>query len=290
MPEGAPDWLAEVLADGRLPDGQRRLVQRIHQLVDQRDAERNLRIELERNAPPAQPPADPAGAGAEAAPVAQPAESVLQQLDRQTAELRSAIAWARANPDGGTLRNAQGQPVEVDAAGVAAYAAQWNEELTRTIVQRETQAMQVEAAAAEAHRQGVVRYQAAEAEARTAYPWLAQAASPEYAEARVVIRENPGITALPDWPLMVGDMVTRRMMRKKAGAAAPPIVAPPLTRPRAVAVPTPVVTTATPAAPRLSPSQQRIQEVEQRIADRGGSVTVKDRQELNRLRREAAQA
>jgi hypothetical protein len=135
------------------------------------------------------------------------------------------------------------------------------------------------------------RFRAAETQALEMYPWLKNTSSPEYVEARAFMEANPGISYLPDWPLMVGAHVTAKRSRtvRTAAGALPPPVAPPLTRARAAAVPAPVVTSASAPGPRLSRAQQQIQEVEARIAERG-SMTVEDRRQLTRLRREAAAA
>jgi hypothetical protein len=302
-----PAWLAEILADATTPQGLKKAVARIHEVVDQRDAERNKRIEAERRLAEAtgQPAthADDAGRadGLETEPetvaAAQPTQplNVIEQqlvaLDKRQASLQSAIAWAAQNPDGGTLRDKQGNPIEVDSAGLQTYVAQWRADLAPLADQRTALVTRRELAAVEHQRTMATRFRTAETEALAMYPWLKNTSSPEYLQARAFMEANPGISYLPDWPLMVGAHVTAKRSRSTAAVAGslPPPVAPPLTRARAAAVPPPVVTTASAPGPRVNRAQQQIQEVEARIQERG-SMTVEDRRQLSRLRREAATA
>jgi hypothetical protein len=294
------------MADATTPAGLKKAVAWIHEVVDQRDVERNARIDAERRLAEVEGGGrraedSPDDAGLENAPTpttpaaasqALPAiEQQLVQLDQRQARLQAAIAWAAQNSDGGTLRDKQGNPIEVDAAGLQTYVAQWRADLAPLADQRTALVTRREIAAV-AHQQTMAtRFRTAEQQALEMYPWLKNTSSPEYVEARAFMEANPGISYLPDWPLMVGAHVSAKRSRTTAVAAGalPPQVAPPLTRARAAAVPPPVVTTASAPGPRLNRAQQQIQEVEARIAERG-SMTVEDRRQLSRLRREAAAA
>lgn len=219
----APE-IREALDELGLENGQQKLIARIHRLVDERDAERQGRLELLRkgngigNGKVTDEVTDE-GMGNQARgvfangddPVSYHPE--MQRLEGEIAQLEGNVTWAEEHGEGGTLRNREtGEPVELDEAGVRKQRRSWERRLNELYSERAVTRGQLQ-----------TRFEAKRQETQktvgTLYPWMDDAKTAEYQEALAVLNEMPGVTLRPDWELIVGDLVVARLSRKgKAGA------------------------------------------------------------------------
>lgn len=290
--------LDELLKTGDHPKAIRELQKRLHAVVDQRDMERNARLEAERRAE--ERTTEPQAT----APVAQ-GHPVLAPLDQQIQETRNAVtlveqyldAVATAQREGTdvprhiTLANGEpwadpkGRPIEVDPEKARHWRRQYEERISDLKMDRK-------AAEQELVREHRAATQQAMGAALVHYPWLANKSAPEFADAQALLRERPGLKQNADWPVIVGDYISGKRAREAAAAKAKlPVKAPPMTRPKGGNIP-PTVGTQPGAAAAMNGEgratvQKQVQEARERYRKTG---SVKDRAELSRLERQQQSA
>lgn len=206
--------LAEILAEAKLPKGVEKLVKRLNRLGEQRDAERNARLELERRL--AQGQRSPAASEA-SAPLAAPTPAALRTdpemraIAAGFAEIQQIETWAAQNPDGGTLADGRGGQIMVDAPTLRAALAQAAERRQELKTQAQIREHELRKEEAQQRAQS-------EAEARQAYGYLTKPEAPEHKEFTEHVSRFPQIQALPDWQLWVGDALVGRRLRLQAAA------------------------------------------------------------------------
>ena len=284
---GRPQWVQELLDDPDIPKVKKTLLTRIHSLVDERDAERNARLELERAqaqatvAPANQPQAGPAGTGLEAHPN-------VRAIDGQLSQVLSGLEILERHPEGGELTRLDGQPLldanqrplQMTPDEVRHARLKYNADLSRLNAERATTVMALgqdrSAREAEANRT-----------ARASYPWLNDRQSAEYQTAVTVLREFPGVKANPEWPLVVGRYVTGLMAERAAAARTMPPRPAPMTRPKGGNTPAPVAAQRSVVAPPADPVATELAEARDSYRK---APTVKNRAKLFALQRQQSTA
>ena len=237
------------------------MAKRIHDLVDQRDAERNARLEAERRLatpPPADTPPPPADQQAR-----------LKQIDQ-------LLDWCDENSDGGQLTDAKGNPVELDAAAVRKHRRQWEREYLELAADNRVSRFEQQ------QRQAAEQTRAVEA-AVAKYPWMNNPQSSEYAEAMKVIAERPYLKGQPDAAMAIGEMVTARLGLAAARALTPP---PP---PRPNGNPAPLPGAAGAVAPSRSTPQKQLQDARAQFEKDGSAVNLAKFYAAQRAARRAAE-
>lgn len=192
----------------------------------------------------------------------------ITQLTARIDELDRYVTWAQDNPDGGEYTDDQGK----------AYA--FTREQVRNILnkgQREIVRLETERGLKRRELQGEIdRIQTKSMEeASTAYPWLKDPASDEYAIASQLVQSAPYIRQHPEWPVWLADAVEGRKARlARAQAAANP----PKPRPTPPKVPAPAGS----AAPRVDPMQKALADAEAAFEKSG---STKDLQKVESIKR-----
>lgn len=294
--DGAAAWLREldeVLASGDQPKAIKALQKRLHSLVDQRDTERNARLEAERRL------ADRSQATEQTAPTqdglnGHPAVATIdQQIDQTLSTLElverhlEAVSQARAEgvdvPQFITLANGQqwvdgqGRPVAVTPERAKQWLRQYENQLSQLNARRETTLVNLQQslqATVQKNLTDAVRH----------YPWMKDKASAEYAEATTLLNQRPGLRMDPQWPLIVGDYIAGKRLRESAGLHA---TAPAMTRPKSKATPPPAPAQRAANPPAGNDLDQQIQSARQTYQ---GDPTPKNRAKLFALQRQQRKA
>ena len=132
-----------------------------------------------------------------------PADPLADVESPEALEERISIAkkvrkWALENLEGGTVTNAQGEEVYHEPAQVRQYLANADEMLTEHAPKR---------------REWLTQRQAVLPEARTAYPALFQAGSPEQAMYRETLKAYPALKNMPNLEMVIGDAIEGQKLR-----------------------------------------------------------------------------
>lgn len=127
-------------------------------------------------------------------------EAVVSRLE----QFKALKRWCRENPEGGTLKNAKGEDVEVDAKGVRQRLDYADEMLTEYGPSR-LQFLKLE--------------QSVEPAARKAYPALFEDGSEERKIMDSFLRVCPELLRLPNYRLIIGDSIRGMRERTKAETA-----------------------------------------------------------------------
>ncbi len=131
-----------------------------------------------------------------------------QKIGEQIKALNRNIAWAMKNPDGGTLQKPNGESVEADATAVANALDAWQAKLDELTEQRIALRIKREVGSIRAEMEAREQIKALEQRAIAAYPWFNDTKSPEWKAADKLVRENPKLKLLDNWPMIVGQLVT----------------------------------------------------------------------------------
>ena len=132
-----------------------------------------------------------------------PADPLADVESPEALEERISIAkkvrkWALENLEGGTVTNAQGEEVYHEPAQVRQYLANADEMLTEHAPKR---------------REWLTQRQTVLPEARTAYPALFQAGSPEQAMYRETLKAYPALKNMPNLEMVIGDAIEGQKLR-----------------------------------------------------------------------------
>jgi len=132
-----------------------------------------------------------------------PADPLADVESPEALEERISIAkkvrkWALENLEGGTVTNAQGEEVYHEPAQVRQYLANADEMLTEHAPKR---------------REWLTQRQAVLPEARTAYPAIFQAGSPEQAMYRETLKAYPALKNMPNLEMVIGDAIEGQKLR-----------------------------------------------------------------------------
>lgn len=243
----------------------RDLRDRVHKVVDQRDAERNARIEVERkladaeaklasqtNAPAANQRQQAAQTNEEFA-----SDPAVVEIDRTLADVEAFLDFAAQHPDGGSFEDG-GKTYELDAEQMRAFKAKSEKERIRLSSKRE--------ARLESARQTFqTQRAAAHAEAVKLYPWIELKDSAEFQEAIRLIRANPGVMQHADFELVVARQVAGTRLeaeaRKKLNGSTG--------KPAGSRTPAPVVTRSGEAAPRVNGTDKQAKATETQFRSTG---------------------
>lgn len=260
-----------------------KMAKRIQAVVDDRDAERNRRLELERTIQ-AKPQGQQDPAPVQTGPIVHPK---LASLDTEINTIRAGLKTIAANRDGYTARNADGTERVFTA-----------EELEEIRVDNEARLAELSAerrmTQRELEQQEQAQRETATAEAQRQYPWINQRDSQEYQLAINELRQlGPVAQQLkqsPAFALIVGRYV-RGLQAERAEAAraatagsAPASVA---TRPSQGVVP-PKVVPGSSSKSKVNPFAAKLKAAEEEMVRSGGSKEAYAK--LRSLRRQAAVA
>lgn len=264
-----PDEIAAAIEAAKLPNGQKKLVGRIHELVDQRDAYRNralsLQAELEETKAQAlQKVNDPAKPSANGTPF--DANPLVTKLNRELADIRGSLTWLSQNPEGGYVPDGKGGQIEIDPGRARELRQQLEDRRVELAAEKSATVAQLRSQ----FEQARVEYHA---KAVKTYPWLANQRSQEYQTAQNVLAVIPEIKErMPGWELLVGDLVTAVMARTKPKAITANV---PPKRP-GPSVPTAIVTAPTAAQPKvMDPGARALKEAEERFQESGTPDALK---------------
>jgi hypothetical protein len=211
--EGArlPPEVAAAIEEAKLGKSQAKIVRRIHELADQRDRERNARLEAERQRDQALEQAAQAGRvpPQPLIPSQDPLNNSPEVKEITTAlnQAERVISWAEENPDGGEV-NGQAYSAE-EIAQLKSHA-----ERNRTELLAERAAVRSQLRSKLAEAEATFRHQAA-----TIYPWMARPDALESKEVAAILQQLPQVKAFPNWPLVLGDYIAGRKAREAAMAA-----------------------------------------------------------------------
>lgn len=130
-----------------------------------------------------------------------PLEGVLtqEQLEAKIEEANKILIWAEENSDGATIKNKNGEDVQIDAEAVKSY---------KIAAQRVLQA-------APKREKWVKEHQVTSREAREMYPQIFDTSSAEYQFFQNVVQTMPFITKFPNYHLMIGDAMVGQAIRFK---------------------------------------------------------------------------
>lgn len=301
-------WLTqldELLQTGEHPKAIRELQKRLHAVVDQRDTERNARLEAERRLAQRQEVGADDPEGSVQAPGPMEGHPAVRQLDGQIQNTLGTIEMVERYVDavedatsrqedppqhitlanGKPWTNAAGVPVVVTVSQAREWLRQYERQLTQLQVRRETTLSQLSVDRRTTEKQTM-------ASAVTVYPWMAKKDSAEFIEARALLHQRPGLRNDPQWPLIVGDYITGKRLRESRSAngnngtgLAPK--APPLQKPRSTAPPPPVAGQRTAAAPAAAADGEELDKAREEYRK---SPTLKNRAKIFALQRQQRNA
>lgn len=192
------------------------------------------------------------------------AHPALAKLDGELAVMDKVLAFAKANPNGGVLRD-NGVEVEFDAEKLAAIREDAIMRKSALIAERTATAHEIRRAHAEAEAKF-------SQEAVAAYPWLVAKdaeSAPKRQEFEQYVQMLPEIRRFPDYKVWVSDAMAgreARLARAKAGKAPQerrPTLGAPMVKPKgANGQPAPIVARPGAAAPRVSGAQRAVKEAQ----------------------------
>lgn len=258
-----------------------KMAKRIQAVVDDRDAERNRRLELERTLQ--EKPKSEQQQPAQAVPLTHPK---LASLDTEINTIRAGLRTIAANRDGYTVKNEDGSDGRTFTA----------EELEEIRVENEARLAELSAerrmTQRELEQEEQAQRETATAEAERQYPWINQRESKEYQLAIAELRQlGPLAHQLkqsPAFALIVGRYV-RGLQAEQADAArgATPAAGKAGARPSHGTVPPKVVPGSSSKA-KVNPFAAKLKAAEEEMVRTNGSP--KAYAQLRSLRRQAAAA
>lgn len=260
LPTELAEAIAELKADGK--GGQAKLLKRLHTVVDQRDSERNRRLESEQRLTEAEEQLK--SKPTEASPTTAPADLVAQhpevaQVTQAIAQVDGYIQWCKANKEGGEVPDGKGGKTFLDADAVA--------EILDNARNRRTELVAVKAQRAETVRNATkAAHQEFHGVAVKAYPWLEKRESAQRQEMDAILQQAPFLKQFPNYELVIADMFRGRAARESASKA--PAVKP-MVKPKGGNIPPKVV--AEPSATRqpADPKRKDISEADTQFEKSG---------------------
>jgi hypothetical protein len=201
------------------------LQKRIPKLVDQRDTERNARLQAEQKLTElageletarSQKPEDGSSRADPSHPEVAKVTSALHQVD-------GFIKLFKANPNGLEMDDGNGGKTQLSAEEVADHLDQLRDKRTELLTERKVTEQQVR----QAHAQTV---QQLRQKASAVYPWLTQADAPEQAVMKRILTAIPGLKEMADHEIVVarylrglaGEQAEAAKGKKPATVKAPP--------------------------------------------------------------------
>lgn len=283
--------LEEAMEEAGLENGAKKLIRRIHKLTDRRDMERTGRLAAEQRAEELEAQLQEVQAGGQKRPTASSSgrplawHSDLVELDQQLDAAEAAIAWARKNPDGGTVSiRGRKEPVEIGPEEVEDILDRQGALRTELLAKRTMKLERIQAGYEEEAK-------AASSVMAEAYPWTADKNSSEYRRAVELFEkiQNPaGLQSMPDWELWIADAIAGRAMREGQKASGKkPGLGLRLGRESAATEPTRQPSQGT-RKPRAS--AQLATDLEQAEAQYRKTGSMEDRLQVQQLRRKARAA
>lgn len=255
-----------------------KMAKRIKTLVDDRDRERNRRLELERAGQPNETQ-EPEANRQQAEP---PVNDAVQRIEAEIGKMRAALKTIAQNPDGYEVKDNDGNvvqtlsPEQLNEIRLDAESKLAELNAEKRIVQRELQQK------LESEREAATSLAVRE------YPWVNNKQAPEYQLAITELRQLGPVAAelrkSPAFALIVGRYI--RGLQAEQAAAAQAAVRPAQGRPAQSRVP-PAVVPGTSTRAKANPLAGQIKAAEERMARTGGSPEAYA--QLRSLRRKAAQ-
>lgn len=187
---------------------------RLGKLTAQRNEAREKATQAEQRAEQAEQRAQEAEQQLETAqtPAPQPREpgaldSVenLQDLNQKIDEAWQIKAWAEQNPEGGTIKDKDGNDVEISPEKVRTIKLNAEQTIFRHAPERRTWLQ------ARDQMEPAVKQE---------YPWWGDKNSPQYQQAQKMLRTLPELKRFPDYKMVLGDYIakaTERIQRRQAG-------------------------------------------------------------------------
>lgn len=248
------------------------LQKRIPKLVDQRDTERNGRLQaVEQNAQLRQELTEarkPKEVRQDAGPTLQHPEvaKVMGELNN----VDTWLGWCEQNPEGGELPDGKGKDgtVQLDASQVTTMRRELEKNRTELVARK----VQTEATAKAEFRQQFETHHAA---AVAQYPWLKNAQSPEHQEMQGILQVAPWFKQSPDYELAIGDFLAGKALRL---AKAKTVNGLPPRKPAAAREPTRVMADPpTTGARRQEPGKAKKEEADSKFKSSGSTKDLAKR-------------
>lgn len=208
----------------------------------------------------------------------------MRRVTTTLQQVEGIIRWARDNPDGGPLPDGSDSPVEYTASQVEAI-------LQNAIDQRTDLRADRRVLEARLKDEAMRKAEEEHGKALETYPWMADPETQEFRVATALI-ERFGITPevqlrMPDWRLMIGDLVAGRLAREGRGAARQ--AAPALTPSRAPMATEPTHQPGRPAGQRRRSAEEAVlEEADVQFAQTGSTRALGAKLAARRRARQAS--
>lgn len=189
------------------------LQKRIPKLVDQRDTERNGRLQAEQRVTELETAAEEARGqkaedGSQKADASHPA---ITKLSKAIGEVDGFIRLFKANPNGVEIDDGNGGKTTLDSDEVAEHLDKLRDKRTELLTERKVTEQQVK----QAFTQTI---QHIRTKASGMYPWLAKPDAPEQARLKAIVKQIPGLSEMADHELVVARYL-RGLAAEQAEAA-----------------------------------------------------------------------
>lgn len=272
------------------------MVKRIAKVTAARKEEELRRMQLEQQVEelrsklenPGQKPQDPELIQQERQPVPKQglfdAHPAMARVTEHMQQVESIIRWARENPDGGALPDGSDHPTEYTASQVEAILLNAMDQRTDLRADRRVLETRLK-------EEAVRKADEEHGKALQVYPWMADQESSEFRVATQLVTQL-GVTPevqfrMPDWRMLIGDLVTGRMAREGKASPRTPAAA---INPRRV--PADTEPTRQPGAPtgqrRRSAEEAVLEETDARFATTGSTRDLAQKLAARRRARQAS--
>jgi len=175
------------------------LQKRIPKLVDQRDTERNARLQAEQKLTELEGELETAKTqkSEDRGPKAEGTHPAVAKLSSQISEVDGFIKLFRSNPNGVEIDDGQGGKTMLTGDEVSDHLERLRDKRTELMTERKLAEQRV----ADNFQQS---YQQSHALAVRVYPWLTKPDAPEQARLKAMLTAMPGLKQFPDYELVVG--------------------------------------------------------------------------------------
>jgi hypothetical protein len=268
----------DAIAEAKLDKGGKKMVKRIHKLVDERDGERNERLRLERDNHQLKAQLQQAGKGGDRRPGAANLSKHpdMQALVTELEETNAALSWLESNPEGGEVADESGKKYTITEAEAKKQKAQLEAKRTKLLGKQGALETKLE----EENKQ---RLQSEVAEAAKRHAWLKDKESKQFKEVLELWNTFAGIENSPGFAALLTDAVAYRNLKAQTGERKTTITP---GKP-AAKEPTPQAGKPATSAPKVDGKQKATSEAEQQFEKTG---SAKDLANLFAKRRQTARA
>lgn len=185
------------LAKGDGKKGVADLLKRVHKLVDERDTNRNARLEAEERTRQLEAQLEEQQTKPAADPAPSASHPAIAAVNQQLAEVNGFLQLFRDNPQGVEIDDGEGGKTYLDADTIAEHAENLRNRKTELLTERTVLTERVKEAFQEAHAK-------AHAVAVKKFPWLANPKDPQTQRMERILKVVPEVKRFPDYELVIG--------------------------------------------------------------------------------------